>query len=101
MLLSVTGIVTASILFSGLALPYEAFAETRFKGFAPISDDCLKCPSNEVDKKSDPDRKGHKVKKKSPVKKEPPKKEPPKKEPPKKEPPKKILPKKVKQVKKK
>ena len=88
---SVVGVIAASILLSGLMMPYEAFAEIKFKGIAANNDDCSKCPSNKVDKKSDPDRKGHKVKKKDPPKKEPPKKEPPKKDPPKKKIPKKVF----------
>jgi hypothetical protein len=89
---SVIGIVSASILLTGLVMPYDAFAQTSFKGMGANHNDCSKCPSGSLDKKSDPDRKGHKVIK-PPVKKEPPKKEPPKKTPPKKEPPKKVAPK--------
>src|SRR5687767_3077736 len=89
----IIGLVAASILVSGLVMPYDAFAETKFKVIAGGHDDCQKCPSGDLDKKSDPDRKGHKVVKKAPVKKEPPKKEPPKKTPPKKDPPKKVAPK--------
>lgn len=89
---SVIGLVSASILLTGLIMPYDAYALTSFKAISGDPDDCSKCPSGILDKKSDPDRKGHKVVK-PPVKKEPPKKEPPKKTPPKKEPPKKVAPK--------
>lgn len=77
--------------------PHDAFAEGIFKKSMAGYYDCAKCPSDNLDKKSDPDRKGHKIKKtpvkKDPVKKEPIKKEPPKKTPPKKDPPKKVAPK--------
>jgi hypothetical protein len=93
--ISITGLIAAGILFSGLAMPYEAFAETKFKGIMGNPDYCATCSPGDLDKKSDPDRKGHKVVKKGPAKKDPPKKEPPKKDPPKKDPPKKTPPKKV------
>jgi hypothetical protein len=78
------GIVAGCILLTGLVVPYDAFAATKFESIASNHDDCLKYPSDNLDKKSDPDRKGHKVVKKAPVKKEPPKKTPAKKDPPKK-----------------
>jgi|GEM_PF-4434032 len=81
---SVIGIVAGCILLTGLVVPYDAFAATKFENIASNHDDCSKCPSDNLDKKSDPDRKGHKVVKKAPVKKEPPKKTLPKKDPPKK-----------------
>ena len=84
---SVIGIVSASILLTGLIMPYDAYAQTSFKGVGSNHDDCSKCPSGSLDKKSEPDRKGHKVVK-PPVKKDPPKKEPPKKIAPKKVAPK-------------
>lgn len=90
---SIIGVVAASILLTGLVVPYDAYAEANFKGKAGNHDECSKCPSGNLDKKSDPDRKGHKVVKKAPVKKEPPKKDPPKKTLPKKDPPKKVIPK--------
>ena len=85
---SVIGIVAGCILLTGLVVPYDAFAATKFENIASNHDDCSKCPSDSLHKKSDTDRKGHKIVK-PPVKKEPPKKEPPKKTPPKKDPPKK------------
>ena len=91
---SLIGSLVASILLTGLVVPHDAFAEAKIKTITKNFDDCSKCGSGDVDKKADPDRKGHKVIKK-PVKKEPPKKEPPKKEPPKKTPVKKDPPKKV------
>jgi hypothetical protein len=64
-------------------MPYEAFAETKFKGITGNPDYCTDCSPGDLDKKSDPDRKGHKVVKKGPAKKDPPKKTPPKKVAPK------------------
>jgi hypothetical protein len=81
--ISITGLIAAGILFSGLAMPYEAFAETKFKGITGNPDYCTDCSPGDLDKKSDPDRKGHKVVKKGPAKKDPPKKTPPKKVAPK------------------
>jgi hypothetical protein len=78
---SVIGIVSASVLLTGLMIPYDAYPQTSFNGIS-VNPDCSKCPSGNLDKKSDPDRKGHKVIK-PPVKKEPPKKDPPKKVAPK------------------
>jgi hypothetical protein len=89
----VVGLVVASILLTGLVMPYDSMAEAKLLKISAGNDDCSKCPSGGLDKKSEPDRKGHKVVKKAPVKKEPPKKDPPKKTPPKKDPPKKISPK--------
>ena len=87
------GLIVSGILFFGLVMPYEAFAETKFKDMIGKPDSCTSCSPADSDKKSDPDRKGHKVVKKGPAKKDPPKKEPPKKDPPKKIPPKKVAPK--------
>ena len=93
----ILGVIASSILLTGLMAPHDAFAEGVLKKSFAVYDDCAKCPSDNLDKKSDPDRKGHKVKK-TPVKKEPPKKDPPTKEPQKKahvkkDPPKKVAPK--------
>ena len=77
------GLVIAGTLLTGLVMPYDSMAEARLLKMAAGHDDCSKCPTGDLDKKSDPDRKGHKVKK-APAKKEPPKKDPPKKDPPKK-----------------
>ena len=63
-------------------MPYDAYAQTSFNGISANHEDCSKCPSGSLDKKGEPDRKGHKVIK-PPVKKEPPKKIPPKKVAPK------------------
>jgi hypothetical protein len=88
----VIGLVVAGVLLTGLVMPYDSMAEAKLLKITAGHDDCAKCPSGGLDKKSDPDRKGHKVVK-APVKKEPPKKDPPKKkEPPKKDPPKKKEP---------
>ena len=90
---SAIGLAVASVLLTGLVMPYDSMAEAKLLKITADHDDCSKCPSSGLDKKSDPDRKGHKVVKKAPVKKEPPKKDPPTKTPPKKDPPKKIAPK--------
>jgi hypothetical protein len=59
---SLIGLISGIVLLSGLALPYEAFAEKQFMKVFDSGQDCSKCPQGDLDqKKSDPDRKGHKI----------------------------------------